>query len=173
MTLKAKFTFLLVVFLVCLNGNSIASTQSDIKNALNEAMAFSNMFPPGTNRVTEGQHRKAEKHLVNALGYGRKPNRSQLEKSFDAKFAYEWSAFMTAITNRLDGWRTANQSKSIEGINGIERFRNYYNSNSTWINKRLKGENGTSWFIWNPKKGDLIPKIGCDKGAVIAWLAGC
>jgi hypothetical protein len=89
-------------------------------------------------------------------------------------FAREWSAFMTALQFRLDGWVEPNVAISSRGIEGIERFRSYYNKNSDWIIKRInESDTSSSWFSWNPSKGELLPRIGCEKGAVIAWLAGC
>jgi hypothetical protein len=165
-----SFFFAAAVFT---NSQSFADTNSDINNAMNEAMAFSSMFPPGTKTVTKGEHKKAEMHLKNSLNYGRRPNYADIQKNFDTVFANEWQLFMQAIAYRLDGWRNPNQEISIKGIKGIERFRNFYNKNSEMINNRLAGKDESSWFTWNPKKGDFLPRIGCEKGAVISWLAGC
>ena len=171
---KNATSVLLLLAALIFSSQSYADAKSDVINAVNEAMAFAGMFPPGTKTISGAQHKKAEKHLVNALKYGRRPNNKEIEKNFDKKFAKEWVLFMQAIAYRLDGWRNPNPAISIRGVEGIERFRNYYNKNSSWINDRLqvkKEEPG--WFTWNPKKGELLPRIGCEKGAVIAWLAGC
>jgi hypothetical protein len=57
----------------------------------------------------------------------------------------------------------------------MERFRVYYTKRQEWINSRISGgeEKNDGWITWNPLKGELLPRIGCNKGAFIAWLAGC
>jgi hypothetical protein len=168
------FAFFVILVGLFSSSNVFANAKSDVVNSVNEAMAFAGMFPPGTKTITTAQHKKAETHLVNALKYGQRPHSKEIEKIFDKKFSKEWVLFMQAITYRLDGWRNPNPEISIRGVEGIERFRNYYNKNSIWINDRLQGKKEEpGWFTWNPKKGELLPRIGCEKGAVIAWLAGC
>jgi len=151
-----------------------AGVKSDVATAINEAMAFGNMFPPGTQKVSEAQHEKAAKHLKKALEFGTRASQGQLEEVFSATFAVEWDSFMTALRYRLSGWQKPNISVSAQGIEGMERFRSYYNKNSDWIIERIDDSgDGSSWFSWNPSKGELLPRIGCEKGAFIAWLAGC
>jgi hypothetical protein len=169
--------FLMALFLVLsLTNPSIvfADVKSDVATAINEAMAFGSMFPPGTKKVSESQHEKAANHLKEAIKYGTRPDQSELERIFDKAFVNEWNGFMMALKYRLNGWQKPNVAVSARGIDGMERFRSYYNKNSDWIIKRINDtSSGSSWFSWNPSKGELLPRIGCEKGAVIAWLAGC
>jgi hypothetical protein len=172
--MKRFFIVLFLVFGLTNTSMAIADVKTDVASAINEAMAFGSMFPPGTKNVTASQHEIAANHLKKAINYGVRPDRAGLEKSFSKSFASEWYNFVTALKYRLDGWQKPNIAVSTKGINGMERFRDYYNKNSEWINKRINDvDEGSSWFSWNPSRGELLPKIGCEKGAVIAWLAGC
>jgi len=169
--------FLVALFLLLSLTNPsivLADVKANVKTAINEAMAFGSMFPPGTENVSQAQHEKAAEHLKKALEFGTRASQRQLEEAFSETFAVEWDSFMTAIRYRLSGWQKPNISVSVRGIEGMERFRGYYNKNSDWIIKRLSGSSsGSSWFSWKPSKGELLPRIGCEKGALIAWLAGC
>ena len=96
------------------------------------------------------------------------------DKMVDNQFAQEFRLFTIALRSRLEGWKNRNEEASIQGIRGMERFRVYYNKNRQWIYSQLSSQKKqSSWITWEPKKGEFLPRIGCDKGAVIAWFSGC
>ena len=94
---KNATSVLLLLAALIFSSQSYADAKSDVISAVNEAMAFGGMFPPGTKTISGAQHKKAEKHLVNALKYGRRPNDKEIEKKFDKKFAKEWVLFMRQL----------------------------------------------------------------------------
>lgn len=166
--------FLLLTTFLLLSSQANASSEKNFERAMSSAMAFSSMFPNGQTQVTPEEARTAEKHLSNAVRYASKLSAAELTKMVDKQFAKEFRLFEVALSLRLEGWKNANVEASTQGIRGMERFRVYYNKNRQRIYLSLSGQQKqSSWITWNPKEGELFPRIGCGKGAIIAWLAGC
>ena len=53
----------------------------------------------------------------------------------------------------------------------INTFGNEFNYE--FINSKFQDQSSSSWFSWSPSKGEFLPRVGCNKGAFISWLAGC
>ena len=168
------FKLSIVAAFVLISGQVNANSEKNFDRAMASAMAFSSMFPKGQTQVTQKEARTAEKHLSKAVKYASKLSVPELTEMVDKQFAQEFRLFTIALRSRLEGWKNVNKEASIQGIRGMERFRVYYNKNRKWIYSQLSSQKKqSSWITWEPKKGELLPRIGCDKGAVIAWLAGC
>lgn len=168
------FRLFIVAAFVLISGQVNAGSEKDFDRAMASAMAFSNMFPNGQTQVTQKEALTAEKHLSKAVKYASKLSTSELTKMVDNQFAQEFRLFTIALRSRLEGWKNRNEEASIQGIRGMERFRVYYNKNRQWIYSQLSSQKKqSSWITWEPKKGEFLPRIGCEKGAIIAWLAGC
>lgn len=166
--------FLVFFSIILFKTNFVYSdVKDDVLTALNEAIEFNSMFPEGTNSVTPAEHQKAAIHLTNAIKFGSKLNEKDLINTFGNEFNYEWTLFIQALRYRLDGWNNPNPSKSVKGINGINRFQKYYSKNYEFINSKFQDQSSSSWFSWSPSKGEFLPRVGCNKGAFISWLAGC
>ena len=60
-----------------------------------------------------------------------------------------------ALRDRSKGWDDMDQNLSISGINGMERFRNYYQANRKRIVKQLEAKKDSSWFKFDLSKGGL------------------
>lgn len=137
-------------------------------------MQFSNMFPEGQATVSDKEFKKARKYLSKAVKFASRISHAEASKMVDDEFANEFRLFTLSLRLRLEGWENSNRDASIQGIRGMERFRQYYNANRKRIYSRMASYGDTSgWITWNPREGEFIPRIGCEKGAVIAWLAGC
>lgn len=166
--------FLLLVGFIMISGQVFARCTKNFDKAMASAMAFSSMFPDGQTQITQKAARTAEKHLSKAVKYASKLDTAELTKMVDAQFAQEFRLFAIALRSRLEGWKNVNLEASTQGIRGMERFRVYYNKNRKWIYSQLSSQKKqSSWITWEPKKGEFLPRIGCGKGPLIAWLAGC
>lgn len=162
-----------LIFSLSINSAS-AKSASDFQKAMKAAMQFSNMFPEGQSTVSSKEYKRAKKYLSKAVKFASRISYDELTKMVDDEFANEFRLFTLSLRLRLEGWENSNRDASIQGIRGMERFRRYYNANRNRIYSSMATHDEKSgWITWNPKKGEFIPRIGCEKGAVIAWLAGC
>ena len=169
------YALLVLLGLTAVTSPAVANGSRDVVSTINSVVKFSELLPPGTTEVSERQHRKATKLLEEALEFAARAKATNLSSTFDKDFAKEWNLFHSALKDRLVGWKTPDVKRSKAGIKGMERFRVYYTKRQEWINSRISGgeEKNDGWITWNPLKGELLPRIGCNKGAFIAWLAGC
>lgn len=164
-------TFVCIIFFASIAN---ANNEKNFQKTMNSTMAFTGMFSNGQKQATRKEAKVAEKHLSNAVKYASKINLNELSKTVDKKFTREFNLFTIALRMRLEGWKNSNKEASIKGIRGMERFRVYYNRNRNLIYSQLATQkNQSGWISWEPKKGELLPRFGCDKGAVIAWFSGC
>ena len=154
---------------------AVANGSRDVVSTINSVVKFSELLPPGTTEVSARQHKKATKLLEQAVEAAAKAKANNLSSTFDKRFAKEWNLFHSALKDRLVGWKTPDVKRSKAGIEGMERFRVYYTKNQEWISAKISGEKkrDESWITWNPLKGELLPRIGCNKGPFLSWIAGC
>ena len=172
---QKTYALLLFLCIVAVTSQAVANGSRDVVSTINSVVKFSELLPSGTTEVSERQYRKATKLLEQAVESATKAKAADLSSTFDRGFSKEWNLFHSALKDRLAGWKTPDLKRSKVGIKGMERFRVYYTKRQDWIGSRISGEGkkDDGWITWNPLKGELLPRIGCNKGAFIAWLAGC
>jgi hypothetical protein len=168
------YQLLLVGSFFLIAGIASADNKENFLETMNSSIAFSSMFADGQTQATQKEYVTAERHLSTAIKYADRLSEDDLVNMFNQAFANEFLKFKIALGYRLEGWQNSDRQVSLLGIQGMERFRNYYNKNREWITSKLySSQKKTSWITWNPKEGELLPRIGCEKGAFIAWVAGC
>ena len=172
---QKTYALLVLICIAAITSPAVANGSRDVVSTINSVVKFSELLPPGTTEVSERQYRKATKLLEQAVESATNAKATDLSSTFDKGFAREWNLFHTALKDRLLGWKTPDVKRSKAGIKGMERFRVYYTKRQDWISSQISGGGGKDdgWITWNPLKGELLPRIGCNKGAFIAWLAGC
>jgi len=166
-----KRIFLLVLILGFGTPDALAAnTYERVAEVIQLSVEFGSLRgnPDGT--MSENTYRVGSKLLRDAYQKASSISRHDVENNYWREFANEWSLFVIALGNRSQGWDRPDQRMSIDGIRGMERFRNYYQSNRSRISNKIK-EADASWFKFDLKDGGLT--IGCDKGAVVGWLMGC
>lgn len=159
--------FILTIFLLSNSFPSFADPVKQVSATINTIVEFSNLQADSSGKMSDKTYNKGTTLLKNALRQGGSISNAALSNKFGNKFASQWKQFIYSISLRLDGWKNFDVQKSKDGIRGMEKFRKYYQS----LRKQSKKSN--SWFSWDIAKGEVLPSVGCSKGAVVGWLLGC
>ena len=165
-----KYFILIILYLLFYNNISQADTYDKIRSTINTVNQFGQMEfgPKGPKgKMSKEKFNQAAKLLEKALYHAKSVSNKDLRNKLGSRFSSEWNKFTLALSLRLDGWRNIDIKKSTEGIRGMENFRKYYQS------LKKKSKKSDSWFSWDISKGEILPSIGCNKGAVVSWLLGC
>ena len=160
--------FILIILSFFFNNNiSQADTYDKIRSTINTVNQFGQMKFGPNGKGTKEEFNQATKLLEKALYHAKSVSNKDLRNKLGSRFSSEWNKFTLALSLRLDGWKNIDIKKSTEGIRGMESFRKYYQS------LKDKSKKSDSWFSWDISKGEILPSIGCNKGAVVSWLLGC
>ena len=162
-----KYFIFRIMFLFCSSSLSFADPSGKVSATINTIVEFSNLQGNSSGKMSDNTYNKGTTLLKNALRQGGSISNTALSNKFGNKFASQWKQFIYSISLRLDGWQNFDVQKSKDGIRGMEKFRKYYQS----LRKQSKKSN--SWFSWDIAKGEVLPIVGCNKGAVVGWLLGC
>ena len=162
-----KYFILSILILFFGSSLSFADPSGKVNATINTIVEFSNLKGNSSGKMSDKTYNKGTTLLKNALRQGGSISRDALSNKFGNKFASQWKQFIYSISLRLDGWKNFDVKKSKDGIRGMEKFRKYYES------LRKKSKKSNSWFSWDIAKGEVLPSVGCNKGAVVGWLLGC